>query len=282
MNQGGANYNVFGISHQKGIQNEVKFHTHFQYEIFIFYKGDVKYAIGNNMYELHPGDIVVLDGSLMHRPFIFSDDRFYERSIVQFSSEWVYPVLKSLKMINVLKVFETDHFAILRSENAGEISDLEVHIQAIEAYIRDEKLSETEAELQIELVYLLLKLNKQFRAVETRRSDQLGEKYDYIQGAVQYVQNNFQESFTLDEIAEYLSISKSYLVHLFKELTGNSVMDYAMQYRLKQAMHMLAAYPNLKNKEICYQCGFQNESHFSRYFKKNTGYTPSEFKKKSL
>lgn len=275
-------YNIFGISHQKGLQNSIKFHTHFQYEIFIFYKGDVKYAIGNNMYELHPGDIVLLDGSLMHRPFIFSDDRFYERSVVQFSSEWIYPVLKALKVDSILEIFEKEHFVILRSENSVEIEDLEKHVQAIEAYIRDYTLHEVEAELQLELVYLLIKLKKQFKTVKVRQSDKLGEKYEYVQAAVQYVQNNFQESFTLDDVAEELNISKSYLVHLFKDLTGNSLMDYAMNYRLKQAMHMLSAYPNLKNKEICYNCGFQNEAHFSRYFKKHTGQTPGEFKKRYL
>lgn len=280
MLQDRTDYNIFGISHQKGLQNGVKFHTHFQYEIFVFYNGHVKYAIGNNMYELQPGDIVVLDGSLMHRPFIFSDERFYERSVVQFSSEWIYPVLKSLNSDHVFDIFEKNHFAILRSENSIETEVLDQHIQSIEAYIRDFNLSEVEAEIQIELVYLLIKLNKYFKTVESSKTSQLGEKYEYVQAAVQYVQNNYQESFNLDQVAEELNISKSYLVHLFKDLTGNSVMDYAMNYRLKQAMHMLAAYPHMKNKEVCYNCGFQNESHFSRYFKKHIGQTPGEFKKR--
>jgi AraC-like DNA-binding protein len=280
MQQAHTDYNIFGISHQKGLQNGLKFHTHFQYEIFIFYNGDVKYAIGNNMYELEAGDIIIMDGSLMHRPFIFSDERFYNRSIVQFSREWIYPVLKALKADNLLEMFEENHFAILKSKDLSTLDELEENVQKIEEYIRDSNANKVDTELKLELTHLLLKLNKLFRKVDPKNSDNLGEKYVFIQEAVQYVQKNYQESFNLDDVADDLNISKSYLVHLFKDLTGSTLMDYAMNYRLKQAMHMLAAYPEMKNKEICYNCGFKNESHFSRYFKKNTGLTPGQFRKR--
>lgn len=282
MQQTRTDYNIFGISHQKGVQSDIKFHTHFHYEIFVFYNGDVKYAIGDNMYELEPGDIVILDGSLMHRPFIFSDERFYERSIVQFSRDWIYPVLKALNAENLLEKFEEDHFAILRSQDLSQIEHLEKHIQAIEECIRDSNADEDDVELSLELVYLLLKVDRLFNKVDSIKSEELGEKYEFVQEAVKYVQNNFQVSFNLDDVADDLNISKSYLVHLFKDLTGNTVMDYAMSYRLKQSMHMLAAYPDLTNKEICYRCGFKNESHFSRYFKKHIGITPKQFQYSQL
>lgn len=278
MQQTHTDYNIFGISHQKGLQNDLKFHTHFQYEIFIFYNGDCKYTIGNNMYDLTPGDILIMDGSLMHRPFIFSDERFYDRSIVQFSSEWIQPVLKVLKADDLLEMFEENHFSILRSKNFSKIEELEQNVKAIEGFIRDSKPIEVDTELKLELIHLLLKIKQMFQKINPSNSDKLGEKYTFVQEAVQYVQKNYQESFNLDDVAKALNISKSYLVHLFKDLTGNTLMDYAMNYRLKQAMHMLAAYPDMKNKDICYVCGFKNESHFSRYFKKNTGLTPREFR----
>lgn len=282
MNKTHTDYNVFGISCQKGLPNDLKFHTHFQYEVFIFRKGQCNYAVGNRIYELHPGDIVIMDGSLMHRPFVFDNPRFYERSIVQFSSEWIRPVLNVLDANHLLDSFETNHFAIYNGNDLASIDEIEENIQKIETYVRDYTAESKEVELKLEVIQVLLKINNLQQETDLRNSVELGEKYAFVQEAVQYVQQNFQEKFNLNDVAEELNLSKSYLVHLFKELTGNTIMDYTMSYRLKQAMHMIMAYPEMKSKEICFRCGFENESHFSRYFKTNTGLSPREFRKTNV
>lgn len=275
-------YDIFGISHQKGVQGDLKFHTHFQYEVFIFHKGQCNYAIGNKIYGLEPGDILILDGSLMHRPFIMGDERFYERSIVQFSSEWIQPVLQGLQAQHLLEPFEKEHFAIFREDDEKKLTALEQHIGAIEVYVRDFNTEAVQVELKLEVVRLLLKLNRLQAATEFRDVEDLGEKYGFVQQAVQYIQNNYQEKFSLEDIANELNMSKSYLVHLFKDLTGNTIMDYAMSYRIKQAMYMLDLYPELTSKEIGFRCGFENESHFSRYFKKRTGTSPRQFRQQRV
>lgn len=281
MPQEELNYNIFGISRQKGLQENVKFHTHFHYEVFIFYNGKCKYAIGNKIYELQPGDVIVMDGSLMHRPFILDDHRYYERSIVQFSSEWLRPVLHALKATNLLEMFEENHFSILRGEGSSIIDGIEEHIQSIEKYLRTHSPDTVDVELKLEIIHILLKLKNLQQETDNRQCEELGDNYIFVQEAIRYMQNNFQNKITLDDIAEALSISKSYLVHLFKDLTGDTVMNYLMSYRLKQAMHMLLFYPELKVKDVCYRTGFENESHFSRYFKKHVGETPRQYRLKN-
>lgn len=282
MSSPNEEYKIFSVSHQKGVSNDLKFHTHFQYEVLILYNGDCRYAIGNNIFHIQPGDIVLMDGSLMHRAFINSDTRYYERSIVQFSKDWIAPVLKSLQAEKYLEKFEKNHYTILRSKDEQQLQEIEKHIKVMESYVRDSSIKENEIQIKLALINLLLSLDKVSSVVNPDDKKEVGEKHILIQEVVRYVQNNFHNSFTLDEVAADLNVSKSHLVHLFKDLTGNTVMEYAMSYRLKQAMHMVAAFPDLKNLEICYRCGFKNESHFSRYFKKHVGVTPSEFRKSTL
>jgi AraC-like DNA-binding protein len=286
MQQVLADYNIFSSSHQKSWKVEPDFHTHKQYEIFIFYNGECNYAVGHNMYQLQPGDILVMDGSLMHRPFLFSDKSHYERSIVQFSSEWIYPVLEVLGIEEVLEIFKKDSHSFLRSKVLEKptncaTEDLEENIIEIARLIEtsNENTIDIEVQLKIALVQLLLKIKQSFEKVNQQLYKKIENKYEFVQDAIIYIQNNYQKSFTLESLAENLCISKSYLVHLFKELTGGTIMDYTMNYRLKQAMHLLTAYPEMKIKEVCFNSGFKDESHFSRYFKENNGITPSQFRK---
>src|SRR3954464_12935721 len=89
-------YKLYSIAHQKGVSRKLDFHTHFYYEVFFFHDGNCKYLIDNKIYNLIPGDTLVMDGSKLHKPSIIGDKSRYERSIVQFSSGWIEPLLKFL------------------------------------------------------------------------------------------------------------------------------------------------------------------------------------------
>lgn len=275
-----SDYCVFGILRQKGLKEKPKFHIHSNYEIFMFHGGNCKYAIGNRIYDLHPGDVLIMDGSLLHRPFILDDERFYERSIVNFSNRWIDSVIKALKAEKLLIHFEENHYAIFRDNDESTLETMEGHIRSIERYIRHYDLENVEMKLKLEVVALLLNINDLQLTNATKVKSNLDGKYAYVQQIFQYIQNHFHEKFALEDVASELNISKSYLIHLFKDLTGETIMDYTMGYRLKQALNNMAAYPNWSIKEIGLRCGFENESHFSRYFKEHVGYSPSKYRKK--
>ena len=84
---------------------------------------------------------------------------------------------------------------------------------------------------------------------------------------------------SLSEISEQYHISSSHLSHIFKEITGYSTIDYLISCRLSAAKRLLSS-TDINIKEIIYQCGFSDESNFSRMFKEKVGITPSEFRKR--
>ena len=59
-------------------------------------------------------------------------------------------------------------------------------------------------------------------------------------------------------------------------------MNYLMNYRLSQARNFLIERPDESIREISADCGFKSEAHFSRFFKKNIGITPSEYRKNNI
>lgn len=92
-------------------------------------------------------------------------------------------------------------------------------------------------------------------------------------------ESRYAESVSLAELAAEYHLSPSYLSHLFKQITGASVMGYLQDCRLTAAKNLLAA-TNLSVGEVVEQCGFKDNSNFSQLFRRETGLTPSAFRRK--
>ena len=93
----------------------------------------------------------------------------------------------------------------------------------------------------------------------------------------QYVNQNFQDSVSLTELAEKLYISKSALSRFFKKQTGIYFADYLNQVRLRYAMEDLL-YTRKNITRIATDCGFSNPSAFNKAFREMYGVTPTEYR----
>jgi AraC family transcriptional regulator, melibiose operon regulatory protein len=278
---GSHSYKLYAITHQKGVVSEIDFHTHFHYEIFIFHGGQCKYLIDNKIYELVPGDIIVMDGSKLHKPLVSGDPALYNRSIVQFSHEWLHHLLRFLNSEYLLDSFQKNHHAIFRTKNK-ELNPLMMIVKDIENVLQKAKFPEVEQELMTKLTSLLFALHHLRNLQITQTEEIVDEKTMYIQQIATYIQDHFHEKIVLDDIAKEVNLSKSYLVHVFKEQMGFTIMDYLMQYRLTQYLHLSKNYPDWTIKKLCTECGFESEAHFSRFFKHNVGLSPSVYRKSLL
>jgi AraC family transcriptional activator of pobA len=88
---------------------------------------------------------------------------------------------------------------------------------------------------------------------------------------------------TMKQVAEYaseLSVSPSYLTVVVKKVSGYSASHH-IQQRMVQEAKRLAMYSDANMKMVAYALGFEDPSHFSKFFKNAAGLNFSEFKKKS-
>lgn len=86
---------------------------------------------------------------------------------------------------------------------------------------------------------------------------------------------------SVEELAARVNLSKSYFQHLYKELFNCPVMSDMINGRVEYAKYLLGN-TYLPVGDIASLCGYENETHFMRQFKKFTGLTPSQYKKKRL
>lgn len=105
------------------------------------------------------------------------------------------------------------------------------------------------------------------------------QKADPVQQAVRYLEEHYARRIMLDDLAELLDCSVSYLSRRFKRATGYSPIDYLIAYRIGKAKELLAT-SDATLQEIAESVGFQDDSYFHRIFKKQVGVSPGQFKQK--
>ena len=93
--------------------------------------------------------------------------------------------------------------------------------------------------------------------------------------ACAYIEENMDRVIRLDELAKVVNISPYYLDRIFREEIGVPPYTYLLQTRIKRSMDILLQADSVA--EAALRLGFSDQSHFSRFFKRNVGLSPKQF-----
>lgn len=104
------------------------------------------------------------------------------------------------------------------------------------------------------------------------------ERINVLETALQYIDAHlFEEELTLDKVAERLGMTPTYFSHYFKKKTNENFVQYRLRKRIERAKQLLAI-PHHKIIDIVTEVGYDSYPHFTRIFKKATGYSPTEYR----
>ena len=93
-----------------------------------------------------------------------------------------------------------------------------------------------------------------------------------------YIKTNYREKITLDDVANYAYLSKSYLSKIFKEEMDCTLTAYINKVRVEKSKQLLLD-ERISLADIAGQVGFEDQSYFTKVFKKVTGISPGKFKR---
>ena len=142
-------------------------------------------------------------------------------------------------------------------------SDYLAELIAIDDY---DKLNEWLAHALLKYTSIVLRVD------DTKHSD-------IIKKVKSYIRDNCTGKITLNEIADYVNFSVSYLSRMFKDETGENISAYINKARIDQAKALLVR-EELSLSDVAMMSGFEEQSYFNRVFKKLVGITPGRFREK--
>ncbi len=99
-----------------------------------------------------------------------------------------------------------------------------------------------------------------------------------IRYVIEYMEENYNQEFTIEDIAMTANYSTFHFIRIFKAETGKTPFEYLLDIKVDKAKHLLEN-TDQTITDICFASGFNNRSHFSVVFKKKTGYSPSQYRK---
>ncbi|MEM7611831.1 MAG: AraC family transcriptional regulator [Pseudomonadota bacterium] len=100
---------------------------------------------------------------------------------------------------------------------------------------------------------------------------------DHYRAVLNYIESNLSEPILLEDLAAQTAMSTSHFSRVFRQTIGSSPGQYVINYRAEQAAKMLGD-PTLPISEVAIRCGFSDQPHLTRVFKKSFGITPRSYR----
>jgi len=100
---------------------------------------------------------------------------------------------------------------------------------------------------------------------------------DIVYKVMEYTRSNYSNKLSLDDLARHVFLSKSYLSTVFKGETGMGISAYINKVRIDKSNALLTG-TRLSISEIAQMCGFEDQSYFTRVYKRQTGMSPKKYR----
>lgn len=258
-------------------------HYHPELELHYIIKGEGVRFIGDNISNFVPDEMILLGENLPHtwrckdEYFQNNPDLHVEAMVIQFLPDCLGKNLLSLPEAYLIpKLFEKAKSGMVISGKAKD-KLAELMRSSIQA-------------TNLDRIIILLSILKTLAETDEYTTIVNGKNTFYqsnesetlrINKICTYTMTNYKNDITLEEIASLSNLSITSFCRYFKLMTKKTYYDFLIEIRVSHACRFLIE-SKLPTEMICFDCGFNNVSNFYRHFKKVTGMTPLDYKRKYL
>lgn len=273
-----ARPNVLYVGHERPLPM-LQPHWHAQVEVNYMVRGNMDYRIGQQVFRLQKGELVVFWGGITHQGLSSSEDADYvcaHLPLMDFFRLRLLPDIQSQLM-------------------QGSILICALHDPAdVLNFVRwaDYLRFGNEAKVENALDELLLRLERtQFgnyqllgpsepMSIEYHWRESTSHLQLHIARICSFVGANFREEITVTDIADAANLHPKYAMNVFKRSTGMTLNKYVSLLRLSYAQAMLTK-DEINVIDVAMDCGFGSLSAFNKSFQKLAGKSPTTFRRDS-
>jgi AraC-like DNA-binding protein/quercetin dioxygenase-like cupin family protein len=251
-------------------------HRHDFYEVLYFSKGSGIHVIDNNEYEIKPPCVFFLSPGQAHKLDLSQDIEGY---IFLFTSEF-YGLFES----NKNKLLEFPFFFSVTQKNPPlyirEDNDNTFLTQLfLRGCLEVKQATDISNEIMHGILHVLLLTCFQLYPKDVDSANQSKSQL-LVKKFLLALEENYTKNISLDEYGRLLAITPNHLTQVVKSVMGKTPISIIQEKRVIEIKRLLL-HTSMSVSEISDYLNFTDQSYFTKYFKKNTGLTPIQYRKQS-
>ncbi len=254
---------------------KLDYHYHEFDKLILLLGGKVTYVVEGVTYFHQPWDVLLVQHNMIHRPII-DPTLPYERIVVWLDRKWLGDRSDPGEALDTcFHTVQERGFHLLRTSPERRLEYMK-DIQRLEESLRSQEFAA--ARLADTLCQqLLIGVNRDLLRSRTAQEEQDSYRVDpKVEEILKYIAAHLEENLTVDSLAKRFYLSRYYLMHRFKAVSGYTVHQYISQKRLLRAGELIrSGVPVMKAAE---QAGFSEYSTFLRAFQNTFHMSPREFR----
>jgi len=251
-------------------------HRHDFFEVLYLLKGSGFHVIDNNKYEIKPPCVFFMSPGQAHKLELSLDIEGY---IFIFTSDFY-----QLNRSNQNSLIEFPFFYTLHQDNPPLLLTSENDIRFIELLFRQSITEMSQAgESSLEMLRSILDLILTTCAARYQVHDSpanKGKGQILVKRFYHLIEENFQKNLLMSDYARLIGVTPNHLTQTVRQLTGKSSSQVIKAKQLLEIKRLLF-HTNLSVSEIANQLHFEDQSYFTKFFKRETGVTPLQYRSQS-
>ncbi|MDO5423687.1 MAG: AraC family transcriptional regulator [Eubacteriales bacterium] len=251
-------------------------HWHPEIELTWIMSGEMEYHVNDDCYELAEGEGMFGNSNTMHSGFR-KDGKECTYLSITFHPRFLYGYESSeLQTKYVNFITENENWPALKLErDVGWHQEILAQMQEIFQLSREEPI-DYELQVHILLMQIWQKLFRYFYALPEKHA-QPRKNIQRLREMIAYLQENYRQNITLDDVAEAVNLCKSECCRFFKKYMNMTIFEYLMFLRIQNSLPLLKQGESITR--IADMVGFASPAYYGQIFKRYMKCTPREYRR---